>query len=138
VTFNPSAGTRAENLIESVMNQERLSWMVQRLGLYPGARDAVGELRDNLRVVSIGNGMLLIRFADGDVATAHKVTQQVVILLTNEPFVKVETIDPPSRPYNPYFPNRAAVAGTGLFVGLGGAILVGLRRMRAAIPVVAG
>jgi hypothetical protein len=138
VTFHPDDAAHARELIDSVTSPERLSWMVQRLGLYPGARDAQGKLRDHLRLQSSGNGAILIRFVDGDADTARKVTQQVVILLTNEPFVKVETIDPPSRPYDPYFPNRAAVAGMGLIAGLAGAILVGLRRVRVGRLVVVG
>lgn len=137
--------TAMRQLVAAATSDVNLRDVVQRLQLYPGEPGEARRLREHLHIVSAGNGTaILIRFDDTDRNKAQKVVADVVSRLIDQAIrsrseVKlVELIDPPSLPLRAYFPNRPVVTGTGLFVGLAGAVALGIwRRFKTPLPVVA-
>ena len=108
------------------------------------------KVREHLRVESMqmskrvqNAGGILISFEYGDRFLAQKVVQDVGSRMIDGSILKpvidqagmtLEMLDPATLPYNPFYPNRAMVAGVGLSIGLGCAVLLGLWRMFGKRP----
>ena len=86
---------------------------------------------------------MAIQFDYGDRQTAQEVTRDVVASIIGEGVrsgtgIRVTMLDPASLAGQPTSPNRAAVEAMGVFAGLLGAVLLGLRRYyRRPFPVAA-
>src|ERR1700722_8005266 len=123
------AGDRVSQIVAVVKSDARLCAIVQRFNLYPNDSGRERRLVEHLHIEIVRNGpSIVIRFDDMNRYIAQKVVADVVGGLMEESIddharsgVKVdftlELLDPPTLPFNAYFPNRPMVAGTGFFVG---------------------
>jgi uncharacterized protein involved in exopolysaccharide biosynthesis len=143
-------GDRVRQIVAIVNSDANLRAIVQRFNLYPNESGRERRLAEHLHIETGRNSpAIVIRFDDRDRFVAQKVVGDVVGRLMEESIqdrarsgVKVdftlELLDPPTLPLNGYFPNRLMVAGTGFFVGLVGAIMLGVwRHFKRSLPVVA-
>jgi hypothetical protein len=127
--------SQVQQMIGSVTSNESIHAIVSQLGLYPNDARADRIASEHLHVQQIGDGRaILIQFDYPDRWVAQRVTQSVAARLIKENW-NFEILDPASLPLNPIFPNRAVIAGMGLFVGLAAAVL--LRVVKRSLPVVA-
>jgi hypothetical protein len=145
-----AAGDRVRQIVAAVSSDANIRAIVQRFNLYPNESGRERRLAEHLLIETGRNGpAIMIRFDDRNRYIAQKVVGDVVGRLMEESIddrarsgVKVdftlELLDPPTLPFNAYFPNRPMVAGTGFFVGLVGAIMLGVwRHFKRSLPVVA-
>lgn len=89
-------------------------------------------LREHLKISLVGRRpVIIVQYQHKERAKAVQVTMKFASMLIDAaPEAKLEMLDPPSVPLDPFYPNRAMPALLGLLVGFGGAIFVGLRRRR--------
>jgi hypothetical protein len=91
--------------------------MVVKFGLYPNDPGADRKLSEHLHIQEIPNTRAVtIQFDYPDQRIVQRVTQNVVSLFVKQSW-NFEVIDAPNFPQNPYSPNRALIAGGGLFLG---------------------
>lgn len=145
-----AAGDLTRQLIEAVTSDGTLRAMVEKFNLYPNEAGRERRLVEHLHIEIVSNGpAIVIRFDDRNRYVAQKVVRDVVGRLMAEGLGSdirmgsredhtLEWLDPPTLPQNAYFPNRPMVVGTGFFVGLVGAIMLGVwRHFKRSLPVVA-
>jgi hypothetical protein len=150
VSTDPAAAAdRVRQLFGAATSEDSLRAIVQKFNLYPGEPGREQKLREHLSLRAMAKAPVFsIQFDHKDRYTAQKVTGEVVSrviegAIHSGPGLKtfdmtLELLDPPSLPLNPFSPNRAVVAGMGLFIGLAGAVGLGLwRNFRTPLPAVA-
>ncbi len=141
-------GPGIDQLVREAAAPASLDAILRRFNLYPNDPAARTKLRANLHFLPIqrltsGVGAMAIQFDYGDRQTAQEVTRDVVASIIDASArsgteIKVTTLDPASLAGQPTSPNRAAVEAMGVFAGLAGAVLLGLRRYyRRPFPVAA-
>lgn len=142
------AATRTQRLFQAVTSDASLKQVVQTFNLYPGETGAERRLREHLHIIVPGSSTaIVVRFEDRDRYAAQKVVADVVSRVIDQAIMDrsgpagkmtLELLDPATLPLHPYFPNRPVVTGTGLFVGLAGAVALGIwRRYKTPLPAVA-
>jgi capsular polysaccharide biosynthesis protein len=145
-----AAGDRISQMVTVVKSDASLREIVQRFNLYPNEPGRERRLMEHLHIEIVKNDpAVVIRFEDRDRYIAQKVVADVVGRLMEESLrsnirtgsqvvFTLELLDPPTLPQNAYFPNRPMVAGTGFFLGLVGATLLGVwRHFKRSLAVVA-
>ena len=145
-----AAGDHVRQIVATVNSDANLRAIVQRFNLYPNESGRERRLVEHLHIEIVRNGSaIVIRFDDRNRYVAQKVVADVVGRLLEESIndhvrsgsqvnFTLELLDPPTLPQNAYFPKRPMVVGTGLFVGLVGAIMLGVwRHFKKSLPVVA-
>ena len=144
------AWDRIGQIVAAVKSDASLRATVQRFNLYPNESGRERRLVEHLHIEIVRNGSaIVIRFDDRNRYVAQKVVADVVGRLMAEGLGSdirmgsredhtLEWLDPATLPQNAYFPNRPMVVGTGFFVGLVGAIMLGIwRHFKKSLPVVA-
>jgi hypothetical protein len=116
--------------VQKVTSGANFHELVQRFGLYPNEPGADRRLSEHLHVQELQKlRAITIGFEYPDQRVAHQVTQRVVAQFIEQNW-NFEILDPASFPQSPVFPNRAAATGTGLFVGLACATILGAFKAR--------
>ncbi len=141
---------RVHQIVAAVTNDSNLRAIILRFNLYPNESGREQRLVEHLHIETGKNvPAIVIRFDDRNRYVAQKVVGDVVGRLMAESIedrarsgVKVdftlELLDPPTLPLFPIECVRPKVAGTGFFVGLVGAIMLGVwRHFKRSLPVVA-
>jgi capsular polysaccharide biosynthesis protein len=150
VAARSGAWDRISQIVAAVKSDASLRETVQRFNLYPNESGRERRLAEHLHIETVSNGpAIVIRFDDRDRFVAQKVVRDIERRLMAEDFNSnirlgsredhtLEWLDPATLPQNAYFPNRPMVVETGFFIGLAGAIMLGVwRHFKRSFPVVA-
>ena len=144
----PLSGNRVRQLFQAATSDESCRQMVKLFSLYPGESEPERRLREHVHLETVGNGSaIMVQFGYKDRFIAQKVVAEVVSRLIDGAIVQrgdphttmtLALLDPASLPLRPYFPNRPAAVETGILVGLGCAVVLGIwGRYKRPLPAVA-
>lgn len=133
-------------LAEQAESRNSLTRIIQENGLYPRERsrtplqDVIEQMKTHITLSPVGGksvAAFALKFAYDDPVKAQRVTEALTSSFVASNLLNaegsVEVLDPSSLPQTGVSPNRAAVTGAGLALGLvAGVLLAGLLKWRFA------